>query len=349
MTDTVKQLAPSILDIIKGSSHVLLHCHPSPDPDSVGSALAMKLALESLGKKVTLIAGDSIVPEAFSHFPSFETIVVKNFFEIDLTLFDLFIIQDSGSLEMISRKGPIVFPASMKTVVIDHHVSNTKYAREVNLVDSTYPATAQLLFDLFTLWNIHISPEIATNLFVGMFTDTGGFKYAGTTHDTFATAAALSEICPDFHTYIFEMENANRPGMLAFEGFALSHIETFPVGVSSAAASSGPFIAIAAISKADIDRLGLTAEDVSAHRISNQLKSVVGWDVGVGLTELISGEVKASFRTRDATRYDLSKIAPSLGGGGHKAAAGATLLCSIDEAKKKIVDAVRAHTARNTK
>ena len=77
MTETVKKLAPEILDVIKKSESILLHCHPSPDPDSVGSALAMKFALQSLGKKVTIIAGDSPVPSAFSHFPGFAEIIPK--------------------------------------------------------------------------------------------------------------------------------------------------------------------------------------------------------------------------------------------------------------------------------
>ena len=112
MTETVKKLAPEILDVIKKSESILLHCHPSPDPDSVGSALAMKFALQSLGKKVTIIAGDSPVPSAFSHFPGFAEIIPKNFFEIDLAAFDLFIIQDSGSLDRISKKAQLFFQTS---------------------------------------------------------------------------------------------------------------------------------------------------------------------------------------------------------------------------------------------
>src|SRR3954463_13074656 len=99
----IQEKAPVILAEIEKASSILLHCHPSPDPDSVGSALAMKFALEQLGKKVTVIRGDSEIPQAFMHFPGAGDIQSKSFGEVDLKNFDLFIIQDSGSPEMISR------------------------------------------------------------------------------------------------------------------------------------------------------------------------------------------------------------------------------------------------------
>jgi phosphoesterase RecJ-like protein len=341
MTDTVKKLAPEILSLINGSKNILLHLHPSPDPDSVGSALAMKFALESLGKKATIIAGDSKVPEAFSHFPGFAGIVAKNFFEINLAEFDLFIIQDAGSLGMISRKGengaPVVFPDSLKTVSIDHHISNEKFAHNINLVDATYPATALILFDLFKEWEIKVTQEIAENLFIGTYTDTGGFRYRGTTPATLAAAAELAQIAPDFSDVIFKMENNHRPQAIVFQGLALSNIETFKV-----ASFPDSYVAIAPVALADIKAKGISAEDTNTGYISSILKSAIGWDVGVGLIELPDGKVKASFRTRNPARYDLSVIAKSVGGGGHKAAAGAVIVGTIAEAKQKIVEAVKA-------
>src|SRR3989344_9571766 len=99
ISEEVKKAAPLIFNEIKKANSILLHCHPSPDPDSVGSVLAMKFALESLGKKVTVIQGDSEIPQAFMHFPGAGDIVQKSFDEMDLKEFDLFIILDSGSPE----------------------------------------------------------------------------------------------------------------------------------------------------------------------------------------------------------------------------------------------------------
>jgi phosphoesterase RecJ-like protein len=70
------------------------------------------------------------------------------------------------------------------------------------------------------------------------------------------------------------------------------------------------------------------------------LKSVIGWEVGITLVETKPGKVKASFRTRDQDRYDVSVIASRVGGGGHKAASGANLAMPLAEAKAAIIDAV---------
>src|ERR1035437_1493632 len=104
MTDIVKKEAPKILAAIKSANNILLHCHPSPDPDSVGSALAMKFALEQIGKKATVIKGESNTPQAFMCFPGAMDIVPKSFNEIDQNDFDLFICLDSSTVDRISSE-----------------------------------------------------------------------------------------------------------------------------------------------------------------------------------------------------------------------------------------------------
>jgi len=332
MTDIsplIKEKAPLILDVIKSVNTVLLHCHPSPDPDSVGSALAMKYALEQLGKRVSLIQGDSEIPQAFMQFPGAETIEKKNFFDLDLAQFDLFIILDSGSPEMISRWKPVEFPANLKTVIIDHHISNKGYA-QLNLVESSYPATSQVLFDLFTIWQIEITLEIALNLFVGIFTDTGGFKYEGTSSRTFEVAAALAKISPQFPKLIGDMENSDTPGMISFQGLALSSIET----------ECGGKLALSIVSKEDLVRQNIPIADARTSLISSTMRTVANWPIVGALIETEENKIRASFRTHD-DMYDLSKLASALGGGGHKAASGAVLSMSLEEARKLVVAKVK--------
>lgn len=328
MKKEVLDISLKILDVIKSCNSILLHCHPNPDPDSVGSVLAMKIALEKLGKKVTVIRGDTEIPIAFRHFPKANEIIEKNFFEINKDDFDLFIILDSGSKEMISRKGEVVFGDKMRTINIDHHASNPGYA-EINLVDSSYSSNAQLVFDLITSWGIEINHKMAINLFMGMYTDTGGFKYETVTAETYQIASELVKIAPDFHKYIFEMENSNTSDDLKFEGLALSSIKNF----------LNDNIAISAISQKDLESVGLnTRSNISLHIISNLLRSVIGWNIGVCLVEMEPNVFKVSFRTRDSTKFDLSKLAVALGGGGHKPAAGASIKLPKEQAIKAIVE-----------
>ena len=329
MTDIsplVTEKAPLILAEIHKANSILLHCHPSPDPDSVGSALAMKFALEQLGKKVTVIRGDSQIPVAFSHFPGVGDIVQKNFFEIDPQDFDLFIVQDSGSPEMVSRLQPIPVPVPIKTIVIDHHASNTGYG-DLNLIEPKYPATAQMLFDLLLLWNVKLDVNIASNLFIGVYTDTGGFKYAGTTTRTFRIASELIKYVPDFANLISQMENSNTPADVAFQALALSSIETFFEGK----------LALSVVSHASIVEKAIPLEDAQAHAISPALRRVRQWMITGVLVEQVPGTIKLSFRSKDGTTIDVSRLAVALGGGGHKAAAGSVFKGSIEDAKELVV------------
>ena len=203
LTKEQKQIAGQIWKEIEKAEKILLHCHPNPDPDSVGSALAMMFALQRLGKQVTVIAGDSELPQTMAHLSGFDQIVPKNYFEIKPEEFDLFLILDSSKKNHISQKGEVFFPSSMRTVVIDHHMQDEFYG-QINLVDSNYPAVAQMLFDLFEEWQIAISNEIAVCLMLGLYADTGGFKYPRTTTESFLMAARLAEVNPDFPGVIFE-------------------------------------------------------------------------------------------------------------------------------------------------
>ncbi len=325
MSETIKKLAPVILEEIKKANSILLHCHPSPDPDSVGSTLAMKLALEGMGKKVTLIKGDSEIPKAFD-FPGVETITQKSYGEINPKEFDLFIALDSSSKDQVSFKKEPIFPESMKVVVIDHHTSNKMYG-SINCVDTDYPAAALMVYDLFQEMGIKLTRDISLNLFMGIYADTGGFRYSQTTPHTFKAASELTKNAPDFYKTIFTMENSNHKEVLIFEGIALSSIKTFLDGK----------LAISSVSNEELQKNSITKDDILTGLISSKLKSVVGTELAVTLIEIEPKFIKASFRTRDVNKYDVSKFAVALGGGGHMAAAGARLNMTIPEALELVV------------
>ncbi len=329
MSEIVKSSAPLILAEINKAKKILLHCHPSPDPDSVGSALAMKFALEGMGKDVTVIQGDNEIPKAFD-FPGVQTIIKKSYGEIDTTQFDLFIVQDAATKKMISFRDEVNFPDSMRVVTIDHHISNLRFGHII-CVDNTYPATAQLLFDLFKELNIKLTHDIALNLFMGMYSDTGGFKYGKVNSNTFIIVAELVEFAPEFPKTIFTMENSNRMSSLIFEGLAISSLKKFCNGN----------ITIAHVMNKQIVDNAIDKDSLSTHKVINNIISVEGNNIGICIIETEPGIIKMSFRTRDADKYDVSKLAVALGGGGHKAAAGARLNMTIPEAINKVVETAK--------
>ncbi len=326
---SMKEIHKQISEEIAKSNRILLTCHPSPDPDSVGSNLAMKIALEQLGKKVTLIQGDSEIPKAFQ-FPGVETITRKSYGEIDINDFDLFIILDINTLDRITSKEKIVFPDSLSTILIDHHMGNEGFGK-INWTDTSYAATAQMLLDLFKEMEVKIDHDIALSLFIGIYTDTGGFRYGNSNDKALRAAAELSIIAPDYGKTIFTMENSSRKESLVFEGLALYSLQTF----------FDDKLAMTSVTYEQIQKNNLIEEDIFTGYISNKLKSVIGFEIGTVLVEMEPNVIKVGFRTRDQNKYDLSKIALALGGGGHKGAAGATLNMTMDEAKEKVVKTVK--------
>lgn len=330
MTKEFKKLAEEIWQTIDTSERILLHLHPSPDGDCTGSALAMMWALEGMGKKVTVISGDSQPPGNLSSLPGFGKISVQTISQTNLANYDLFLIQDAAGMEQISRLEKFSFPANLKTVVIDHHRSNPAFG-QVNLIDSNYPAVCQIIYDLLKWKKVKLTPEIASNLYVGIYTDTGGFKYPPTDEKTLKAAADLTRVSKDFTRIIFTIENANTPEKILFLGLALNSIEHY----------FDDNLALSVVTQKKLNELKIDKSQTEKSDIANTLKSVIGWNIGICMMEVDDGIVNLSMRTRDAERFDVSKIAVAVGGGGHKAAAGATIKMPLDEAKKFLLTKIK--------
>ena len=317
---------------IEHSQKILLHCHPGPDGDCVGSSLAFYHVLKNMGKDVVVIQGDNQIPKNLMTIPGSDKISPQNIFQIDLNQFDLFIINDSSSLRQISRLGDVKLPKKLNTIVIDHHMSSDKFAH-LNLVLPKYPATCQILFDLFQFKKIKITPKIAACLYIGLYTDSGGFKYINTTYKTLSIASTLAKIYPKFSQLVFDVENNDEPGRLEFISVLLRSIEHY----------FSDHIAMASISYDQIQTLKFSPQTLNNYsEIANMMKSVVGWDIALVLMEIQPNMVKISLRTRDSKTYDLSKIAlATKAGGGHKAAAGATINQPLNEAKTTILNIIK--------
>jgi len=321
------QLSTEIKSAINESHHILLHLHPGPDADSVGSALAFFYYLKSINKDITLISGDSNLSPSLMTLPGADQIISKNFFDLELKNYDLFIILDSSEARQISKLGDVIFPSTLKTIVIDHHASNLGFG-QINLIDSSSPATCQIVFELFEALKIKITPDIATCLFAGIYADSGGFKYSSTSSKTFTICAKLTKIYPNFSQTIFSLENNDRPNRPRLLGLHLDNIKTY----------FNDHVAISAVSQKLIYKNNLNSDDSVNSEIANTLKSVVGWEIGVSMIEAGKDRVKVSFRTRDPEKFNLSAIATATGfGGGHMAAAGALIPMSLSKAKRLVI------------
>ncbi len=330
MSPKIKEMAPVIWDAIGQSKKILLHCHPNPDQDSIGSALAFYHLAKSLGKEAVVIAGDSPIPDFAQFMPGHEAIEPKNFFDIDINNFDTFFALDISSLNRLSSLGPVQLPAQLKTVVIDHHRGDGAFG-QINLVEPTYPATAQILFDLFTVWGVKLDYNMAANLFLGLYYDTGGFKYEGTSAYSLKVAAELAELVSDFSTIVSAIDGSNKPETVVYQRLMLDSLEIV-----------NKKMALVSASYQDLLQAGLSTETASApgSPVSDLLLAVKDWEVVITLVEKEPGQVRISLRARPDKVWDVSKIAMALGGGGHRLAAGTRIMGTVSEAKAKLLKTI---------
>ncbi len=174
-----------ILKEIKNAQTIVILTHEVPDGDAMGSAIAMKLALESLGKKSHVIIPE--YPKMFDYLPNITEIKIDS----EIEKYDLAISVDCANFKRMARNE--YFENAKKTIVIDHHGSNSMYG-DINYVNPVAPACCEILVGMAQYLNIEMTKEMGTCIMTGMITDTGGFRYIGVTQDTFEYAADLIRV-----------------------------------------------------------------------------------------------------------------------------------------------------------
>lgn len=318
-----------ILEAIKEAKKILLHCHVSPDMDSVGSALAMQQALKLMGKEAVVIKGDHDLPVGASALPGASQIVMKSYGELDLSDFDLFVIQDSGAIDRITAKEPVVFPPHLKTIVIDHHSSNKGFG-QINLIDLAAPATAFILYQLFKDWGLELNHDVAINLIMGIYFDTGGFKFSNTTPATLLVCGELAKIAVDYPHYLEQINNA----------WTFKHLEFVQLAMANLKFVSGGQAVYSSVSADQMLAHGLKRGDTEMFSIHGNFLAIKEVKVGFTVFEKESGVTSISARSKDGEKYNVAKWLETLGGGGHPQAAGARLNGSLMENLPRVLESL---------
>lgn len=309
------------------AQRILVVSHLRPDGDALGSTLACALWLKQLGKQVTAWNEDG-VPEKFHYLPEW-AIVTKP--EGEPQEFDAVVMLDTS---VKNRAGTCLDYVAKAAVWInlDHHISNQRFA-DLNYIDPDAPAAGEIFYQFLKSQNAEITPEIASNLFVAISTDTGSFQYAHTSPRTFQIAAALVEAGVDVGKLSQQMYDSQPRRRLDLLRHALN---TADFAEDDQAVS---FM----LTLADTERMGLLPEDNEG--VIDQLRSVDSVVAAVFFEELPEGSIRVSARSKDP-RVDVCRICGLFGGGGHPLASGARIRGSVEEVKQKFMEAV-CHEIRN--
>ena len=239
--------------------------------------------------------------------------------------FDVFLALDTSGRNRLGTVMPAVAPGAL-WINIDHHVSNELYG-DINHVDPTAPATGQILYELFRHAGAQLTPDIATNLFAAISTDTGSFQYQGTDSRTFDAGSGLIAAGVDVAVLsraMYENLPKRRFGLLRF---ALNQAEFH----------CDDRIASFSLTLADAARLAVLPEDNEG--IIDNLRSIEGVRVAIFFEELPEGKVRVSARSKDPA-IDVCKICQMFKGGGHPMASGARVRGTLEKVREDFLKAV---------
>ena len=307
----MKRYYKETVEAICSAQRIVVASHVNPDGDSLGCTLALAHVLHALGKDVVAISTDG-VPEIYSFLPRtdwIETVTARRDFE-------LAIVVDAGALDRAGKSQLETLRSAPTLINIDHHVGDVPFG-DIQVVDSTAAATAELIYGLIRALNVAanrelMTKEIAECLMTGLITDTGSFRFMNVTPHTFYLAAKLQKwgaLPAPIAELVFE--NRSFPS-LKLLGRALASLQVTDDGLISWATVSAQ------------DFADLNATDVETEGIVNHVRSVRGAAIGVLFREVPGKNVRISLRAREGA--DVNRIAAVFGGGGHRLAAG----CSVD-------------------
>jgi len=300
-----------------GRALMLGHVHP--DADVLGTLLAAGLSLEKAGWSV-VYGGPHPAPASLGFLPGIERYV--RLAKLD-GRFDLTLLTDCPNPD---RTEGLIDQARAVTATVanvDHHPDNRRYGH-VNWIEPSAAATGEMVYELLVTLGGDLTPDIATNLFTAVHTDTGSFRYSNVTPDTFRIAAALVSAGASPALVSNALYERRPVGALHNLGRALSMVQV----------SDDGRVAWLALPHDTVPEAFIEAEE-----LVNYPRSLASVRVACFLRE-VDGKVKVSLRGKG--EVDVQAVAARFGGGGHRNAAGCTLTTSLEDATRQVLDAVRS-------
>src|SRR5450755_4730176 len=306
-----------VLDELRAADKLIVVTHENPDGDALGSLVAMREILTSIGKDclIFMAASDLPLPQEY-HFLDLDGALTAAPADIDQRTI---VFLDCGNLE---RNPAEAFRRpGVRILNIDHHHDNTRFGT-VNLVVPEASCTAEIVWDLMGDVGVKPTLTVADALYVGLITDTGRFMYENTGRRAHLMAASLIDAGVDVHDVYRRVYEGVPYGKLALLARGLANVERYDDGR----------LTLTALTATDFSDSG--AEESYSEGVVDHLRAVQGTEMAALVRDRISddeaGLRKVSLRSGN-DRIDVSAIARAQGGGGHRQAAGFTTGLSHDE------------------
>jgi bifunctional oligoribonuclease and PAP phosphatase NrnA len=321
MTVTPPEIT-SIADAIRVRRRFVVSSHARPDGDAIGSSMAMAFALRALGKEAHVVNRDP-APGSLIEFPGVPEIEIASSVNGH---YDAAIIMECGDL---ARTGISGLDRSF-IINIDHHPGNAGFGH-LNWFDPSAAACAEMVFQLIETLGVPLSIEIATHVYLAILTDTGSFHFSNMTPRTFEIARRVVEAGVDPAQIARRVYDSNNLGRVKLFGAVLNSMQIDRTGR----------IAVLYIDHQMARDAGGTYDDIEG--LINEPLTVKDLLAVVFFKQSEGSEYRVSLRSKST--IDVGAVAKQFGGGGHKNAAGCTVVGDVDDLKRLFIERIEAALA----
>ncbi|WHX51454.1 bifunctional oligoribonuclease/PAP phosphatase NrnA [Paenibacillus woosongensis] len=309
---------------LKDHDDFLVVSHVQPDGDAVSSTLVVGWLLSCLGKNYVMV-NEGPIPQRMSYLLHSDRIMDLSVTPLGKT-YKHIICVDCADFRRVGKASEYFAPDA-EILNIDHHPTNDGFGG-INLIVPEAAATVQVLYELVKRLKFGLDRDVATALYTGLLTDTGGFRYS-------CTSPKVMAIASDLLAY-----GVDGPGLsqLLLEEMTLAQIRLLTRALNGLQMTEDGKIGWVTIDDEDMKLSGAIHEDLEG--IVNYPRNIQGVEVGLLFKVIDDNAVKVSMRS--AGKVDVAAVAQSFGGGGHVRAAGVRMQGSLDEVVSQIVEQVKA-------
>lgn len=309
--------------IIEKHQCFLVTTHKSPEGDAIGSAVALKEFLKTLGKDVAMVNYDP-VPPPYRFLDEFKGVWIHAPKEIKERVDEaevIFIVDVAGD-NQLGPLAEIIKASKIIKVRIDHHRTNDVFA-DVNAVDENASATGELIYSLIKAMRGKISQKMAEAIYLAIATDTGWFKFTNTSDKVFNICKELLKLGVNV-SYIYEK---------VFQSKSWDYIDLLKLVLTSVQMECDGRLAWFKLTKDMLKSSHI--KHVDTEPLMDLIRAVEMVEVILLFREQAKGKVKVSFRSKHDV--DVSQLAAKYGGGGHSHAAGVIIPGTMDDVVEKVV------------
>ena len=310
---------------LKEADRVLIIPHRKPDGDAIGSVTALLQVCDAWGVTADAFCVDAVPPylQFLPHRHRILTDRAKLAPHYDVIITVDAEVKVAGVSDLVTEIPHITL------CTIDHHATTTGSGVDLAIVTSDASSTCELMFYMFQIWGVRLTPDLATSLLCGLVTDTGSFANPGATPAAFTAAAALIRHGARWHEVTANVTRMRQLAVWKLWGVALQRLKFV----------AKPPMAVTFVRLADLDAAGVESDQ----SVANFLGAYCQVPTIMVIREQADGTLKGSLRTTDDT-VDVAKLAETLGGGGHRKASGFVLPGYLVEGEDGVISVSGANS-----